>query len=442
MSSSSLHAASTTDVTTRGKSELDDDDDDDDDDDRLHQVQHAAFSSPHHVEVPSPTVRPPLQTNHQNGQKKKNKKLRVLVITTMGSERQEQIRCMFRHAALSSDFEEPVFSPGVPSRSLRNRLHFLQACHEAGLVPDVEWQVIQQQAASSSLAANARPDSKNFFSCLDNVPIGKHHHRVGSPADCQVHYSVELWRKAKTINRGRSVLACTLAHLMAMRKFTADSPSAGGDDSSFDVLLEDNVRVPVQESICATRIRQTIQASRDYEKETGTTCHLRYYGWLGSLENLQWMHECHLPKRAFRRPSSSSSCNADETTTTATPFPTTQDIEIDLLEKKEKDSKHEELKLPTSALQAQSLKEEEEEEHDHDDHQQQPTAVAVPEQAATSSSTPRPPGGTPVWGAYAYWISKQGYEHVLSELQNDVGSLLWKGKRARYYCKSEFDSSS
>ena len=37
------------------------------------------------------------------------------------------------------------------------------------------------------------------------------------------------------------------------------------------------------------------------------------------------------------------------------------------------------------------------------------------------------------WGAYAYWISAEGYKAIISSLQKDVGSLLWKGKRMRCY---------
>jgi hypothetical protein len=418
-------------------------------------------------------------TQKHNGGKKNTmkinkKKLRVLVIT-MGGERQEQIREMFRHEALSNDFEEPVFAPGVPSRSLRNRMQFLQACHAAGLVPDVEWQAIlqRQQAATAAAAAaqdaadasganNNKPpggsSKDDFFSCLDSVvPVSQHRrrHRAGSMCqaaaddddDCQQqqvqvqHFSVELWRKAKTINRGRSVLACVLAHLMAMKTFT--TPSAEGDDDEgclFDVLLEDNVRVPLHESstmysVAATSIRQCVQASRACEEETKTKCHLRYYGWLGSLENLQWMQECHIPKRAFAfqhhpceesssssssssPPSSSGSAgNGDATRTTVVPFPTTQDIERDLLEIKEKNNnsnnnynKQEgdiELLL-TTAMQAQSLEkgEKEHDSNDDDNQLQNEAAAAAPEQA-NSSAPRRPPGGTPVWGAYAYWISNR-----------------------------------
>jgi hypothetical protein len=314
-------------------------------------------------------------------------------------------------------------------------MKFFETCHQANLIPELEWQAMQQQHAAAS-SQQGEADSKNFFSCLDNVPI-QQHRRVGNAADCQVHYSVELWRKAKTINRGRSVLACLLAHLIALQKFT----SSPDDENSFDIIVEDNVRVPISSSssshndesssssICATRIRETIQASRAYQQETGTTCHLRYYGWLGSLENLQWIHECHLPKRSFQFASSSSLSSSTKTTTTVAPFPTTQDIACDLLEMKNKQEQP--LELLTMAIQAQASfaenKEEEEENHHDDNHQT----------VAKEQHQPRPPGGTPVWGAYAYWISKQGYEHVLNELQQDVGSILWKSKRARYYSKSK-----
>ena len=35
--------------------------------------------------------------------------------------------------------------------------------------------------------------------------------------------------------------------------------------------------------------------------------------------------------------------------------------------------------------------------------------------------------------AYAYWISYEGYQNVLTALRNDVGAIVWKGKRQRYY---------
>jgi hypothetical protein len=38
------------------------------------------------------------------------------------------------------------------------------------------------------------------------------------------------------------------------------------------------------------------------------------------------------------------------------------------------------------------------------------------------------PGGTAIWGAYAYWISREGYNALVESLQKDVGAMLWRGK--------------
>ena len=43
------------------------------------------------------------------------------------------------------------------------------------------------------------------------------------------------------------------------------------------------------------------------------------------------------------------------------------------------------------------------------------------------------------WGTYAYWISKVAYERLLETLRQDVGALLWKGKRARFYSVKPID---
>jgi hypothetical protein len=74
-------------------------------------------------------------------------------------------------------------------------------------------------------------------------------------------------------------MRCTLAHLMAMKLFV--------DDGTFDVLMEDNMRVAL--------------ASREWEQTTGKTCHLRYLGWLGSEVNLEWNYEVHIPQSKFER---------------------------------------------------------------------------------------------------------------------------------------------
>lgn len=124
------------------------------------------------------------------------RKLRVLVIT-MGSERQQHIENLFEHPNMSKHFETPVFSPGVSSRSLRNRVEFFRIANEVGILPPKEWEALQK-------ADPTNKHTEEFFDCLKSVPITQG--RRGSKRDVALHYSTELWYKAKTINRGRSVL--------------------------------------------------------------------------------------------------------------------------------------------------------------------------------------------------------------------------------------------
>lgn len=49
------------------------------------------------------------------------------------------------------------------------------------------------------------------------------------------------------------------------------------------------------------------------------------------------------------------------------------------------------------------------------------------------------PGGTMVWGAFAYYIDKEGIRSIIEELQADVGALIWKGKRMQYYSVKPID---
>ena len=46
------------------------------------------------------------------------------------------------HPSLSAHFEAPTFTPGVPSRELRNRLRLLEYANRAGLLPEIEWELI------------------------------------------------------------------------------------------------------------------------------------------------------------------------------------------------------------------------------------------------------------------------------------------------------------
>jgi hypothetical protein len=299
------------------------------------------------------------------------RKLRVLVIS-MGGPRQEAIDAMF--AEYSDYFEPPTFCPGIPARSIRVRSEFYRIAHTVGLIPDVEWDALQEGFQN----ALYQEHPNRFFECLQNVPITTIG-RLGSTSDLEVHYSVELWRKSKGLNRGRSVLACMLAHLLAMKRLV---------EEGFDLILEDNVRLCYDS---AQRIWDTMDASESEE------CHLRYYGWLGSLPNLEWVLDVH---------SERSGLAAAPDKAFYFPIPKDFDDLVDL----------------------------------HETGNSRSTTIPV----TASSSCPKPtahqtPGGTPIWGAYSYWISRVGYDALLRRLRCDVGAMLWKGKRMRAYVVKPID---
>ncbi|CAB9518050.1 expressed unknown protein [Seminavis robusta] len=344
------------------------------------------------------------------------RKLRALVISMPGSDRQSHIEAMF--ADLYEFFEPPVFSEGVPQRRLRNRLECLRYCHMAGLVPDREWHAIQEGLKDPDLE---RQDPTRFLNkCLENVPLNiDQDQRRGSKTDLKVHYSIELWRKAKTINRGRAVLACTLAHLIALKKWYSSNDN---NDDQFDMILEDNVRTTLSDS--ALRIWHARLAAEEYnnnnqQQQQQQKCHMRFLGWLGSIPNLQWILQRHVKARAFQRDD-----NTYASQYTIVPFPTTKEI-MDDLELHGWDQPNNAVtddtpsnnKTPTSPAS---------ERDDNDD-------TANDSKMASGAKAHTQPGGTPVWGSYAYWMSREGYHALLHRLQNDVGALLWKGKRGRFY---------
>ena len=93
-------------------------------------------------------------------------------------------------------------------------------------------------------------------------------------------YAEELWKKGRSLNRERSVLACLMAHLKAMR-----AALEGG----YDVILEDNVRI-LESHETYTIMRSFI----DKSMSSG----VRYFGYLGPRDNLEWLYEKHLPRYA------------------------------------------------------------------------------------------------------------------------------------------------
>jgi hypothetical protein len=338
--------------------------------------------------------------------RRRRRKLRCLVISA-GGERRDAIGDMFsRSAAMRRHFEPPVFFGGVPSRGLRSRGEFFRHAGAAGLLPAEEWEVLREQPARPK-----HPD--RYFDCLEGIPVTTD--RRGSDADKQLHYSVELWRKSKALNRDRAVLGCTLAHLAAMGKFTSEQ---------FDVMLEDNVRAPVRSDgldeeyacQCADRIWETISAVREWEEknedasscgENGNTkhkCHYLYFGCLGSRTNLEWINSSHVRRRKFQR--------TDGKECSIIPFPTARDIEADLQQTGWESEERSETNGNKTIIEDSAGDANEED---------------------TEDNRRQRPGGNAVWGTYAYWISKEAYEGLLETLRKDVGAMLWKGKRMRHY---------
>eukprot|EP00970_Alexandrium_tamarense_P011924 scaffold2604_cov198-Alexandrium_tamarense.AAC.29 len=419
--------------------------------------------------------------------------------TASTTARHEQITRMFTtHPSLSTHFHPPVFSPGVPSREIRNRIKLLEYANKACLIPDGEWKAIdralkeQQRSCeedvedittkldnqlnvvsdvgtqhvsidpfrylASTTKVDGLPESEESNNA-DNVNDSQQQHQLikkkkrwpqtittslipipstrrGSAEDIALPYSCELWRKAKTLNRDRSVLACTLAHLVAMKTLV---DSKVDDDVGFDFILEDNVRafVGFEEDYvsmtdghansnewtgwsceCANRMWDLIDASDSYATDNAESaqqsqctsdalqrCHLRYYGWLGSLPNLTWVYQNHIPRKGTAAGDNK-----------IFPFPCNDDFEFD--------------NIPTGKTSANK--------------QQQKKKLASDTQQledATDSSTPRftAPGGTAVFGTFAYSVSLDAYRTLIQMLQNDVGALVWKSKKMRAYHAKPID---
>jgi hypothetical protein len=145
-------------------------------------------------------------------------------------------------------------------------------------------------------------------------------------------------------------------------------------------------------------------ASNEWCRRENIQCYFRYVGFLGSIPNLKWIYESHIQKTGFQR-----ECNAlEHSEYTVFPFPTTQDIEQDLA--------NQELQSPVyeTNLEPESMTD-------------------------ARNSDDRKPGGNSVWGCYGYWVSKTAYDAVLDVLRNDVGAMLWKGKRNRHYSVKPID---
>jgi hypothetical protein len=114
------------------------------------------------------------------------RKLKVLVISTEGSDRHQTILELFAHPTMMSTFEQPVFSPSVSSRALRNRMEFVRIANQAGLIPQQEWEVLQVAMTSGEYDR----DPGKLFDCLNDVPVAEG--RRGSKSDVKLHYCKEV----------------------------------------------------------------------------------------------------------------------------------------------------------------------------------------------------------------------------------------------------------
>jgi hypothetical protein len=398
------------------------------------------------LDVPRP---PSLNASpqHQLPPPPPRRKLRILILS-MGGERRTVLEDIFTNSVLlQSQFEAPVFCPGIPSRELRARHSLFQHCYNAGLIPQLEWDALQQQQQQQQQQVDIPLD---WTTCLRDVPIGPP--RRGNSTDVSLHYSVELWRKVKTINRGRAVLACALAHLIALRKLTQEN---------YDVLMEDNVRFPIE--TVAQRIWDCIDATTTSSplaprhtttdntmSRNSVSCHMRYYGWLGSIPNLQWIYTTYIPKHICR----------SNTETAMVPCPIPSDItEAERIEEKEDRGSNDPNDAGTIGVEKLSV---EMMQHLQIDSVGTTTKTAATRPTTCTTSNPssnendtsdtlpppkisasrmknkknditQPGGSNLVWGTYAYWISKEAYHLILQTLRNDVGALVWKSKRMRYY---------
>ena len=215
-----------------------------------------------------------------------DRKIRILCLTSGGALKQ-QVQEIFSHPSLSPHFEAPVFVEKLEHRSLRNREGFMKAANEADLIPPSEYKAFcdsnGQIPTNEYYQDNASLVEDPSLAAWKDTPINSD--RRGSHWDLSQHYSAEFWRKAKSVGRDRPLLAHTLSHIIAMRRFL---------EEGFDVMIDENVCVPIPKSKlseCATRVRDTILASE--ASCTSDKCGIRYFGWSGSLKNMKWLLNDH-----------------------------------------------------------------------------------------------------------------------------------------------------
>jgi hypothetical protein len=325
-------------------------------------------------------------------------KIRLLVIT-MGGPRQALIEKMFASSpTLSSEFDL-TFSPGVPSRSIRARVPLYEMALKCGLLdemPDVP--PPPQKAAVIAAAALAADDQAP---AANSTP--------------QQDFADDLWRRAKSLSRDRSVLACTFAHLIAITKHCDELKKTG---RGYDLIMEDNCRVLIclaprsdeekeEEggSVAAHTIREAIRLSKlqslDEKSKSNDDLGMILFGYLGPIDSVKWTHETYIPNHSQRE---------KEEEVKLVPFPFNDDLDVD----DDDDGGGSEDKTTTSGIKGKM-------------------------DNINLISTTKKPKIVTLWGAYAYSVTPRGLDAVLTRLRSDLTALLWKSKAMKVHKAKPID---
>jgi hypothetical protein len=178
----------------------------------------------------------------------------------------------------------------------------------------------------------------------------------------------ECWKSMRHLSRDRSVLACTLAHILAMSMFVEE----GAD---YDFICEDNIRGPVTNGQSHARIQRLNALAPDAD--------LLFYAYGGrASEILQWQQELDRDDKEWDS------------------WPTTTDFEGS----------------------AEGC----------DVHEASTTSSDSGGEKSSSGCVVKAKEASVLWGLMAYKPSTAVYQAVLEEIQADMpGSLAWQPKRGQ-----------
>ena len=338
----------------------------------------------------------------------------------MGGPRKEILTSLFSSDPYLSMNFDLSFSPGIPQRSIRNRAGLLEALTASGL-----------------LLLPSDPSS----------PPQRGLHADSSYAD-------DFWLCSRSLGRDRTVLACFLAHLIAMKTATAASAPSSSSTSNqpFDIILEDNVRVLQQSSgvDVASTIRKVLASSTEDDGigggNSGGGVAVRYFGYLGPTDNVTWVHKRHIPKY-------SASTSSGERPAGTSPFPyfnvhyTEADSPLlPTVGEQQQQQQQQQQPQPQPPPQQQQQQQQQDKKKDKkkekknkidndgggrdDDDDDDDRCGGVVKDGEQEREGIR---GTSLWGAYAYGITSEGYDKVITRLQSDIGAIFWKSKGMKSY---------